>query len=219
MFHKGKHKNPRQAILIALALTGIALLSMAVGTMAWLKYNRGLLTMTQIQFSTLDLSGVDIYTLPIDLGEINIREAGRREMPFQVMSKPGTQYILQLGHTTNLPLKYAIYPAAVWGVADSTALDGQYLNKNPATSIAGNEFHDQTYGSQDRVHQNAEPLYWHSKAGACVCSNEGYDYYVLVVSWDADPYVIDKETEMIYLTAGLGGYTGNETTEATTSPE
>lgn len=63
MLHKGK--NSRQVVLIALALAGIALLSMAVGTMAWLKYQRGLVTMTQIQFATLKLTGETDASLPL----------------------------------------------------------------------------------------------------------------------------------------------------------
>lgn len=210
MLHKGK--NSRQVVLIALALAGIALLSMAVGTMAWLKYQRGLVTMTQIQFATLKLTGETDASLPIELGEINIQEAGRKEMPFRITSKPGTQYILQLGHTTNLPLRYSIYPVDDWyGTKPVQPLDGGYIN--PSSSNSSLAAPTNTYDTGDTVQQNAEPLYWQS--GARVCSDTGIDYYVLVVSWEENTSVYDKETEMIYLTAGLGGYSSNETSSST----
>ncbi|MGM9605510.1 MAG: hypothetical protein ACI3XG_10670 [Faecousia sp.] len=223
MFRKknqqGRVSLKKRYLVLVLALAAIALLSVAVGTMAWLKFNRSLLTMTQIQFSTLDLEGQEPDSLPIDLGEIDIRNSGSKEMPFRIRSKPGTQYILQLGHTTNLPLSYEIYPVDEWDGNKSGSLSGRYLNKDSTTSLAESTSREKTYDAQDSVHQNAEPLYWQSTAGACVCSDSGYDYYVLVVSWSGNQDVIDKETEMIYLTAGLGGYTGNETTETTEATE
>ena len=75
------------------------------------------------------------------------------------------------------------------------------------------EYHDTTYSDNATVQKNAEPLYWQSTS-LVSNGNDGIDNYVLVVSWTKDDSVTDKETEMIYLTAGLGGYS-NETAEAT----
>lgn len=212
MFHNGKHKNPHQAILFTLALTIAALLFFTVGTMAWLRIQRNLVTMTKIQFSTLFLQGEEEGSLPIDLGEINIRSSGEKEMPFRILSEQGAQYILQLGHTTNLPLEYKIYPLAAWdGTKPQEPLSGEYLNRS-ASALADPDSLEKTYDSSDKVQQNAAPLYWQSGA---ISSDSGVDYYVLVVSWVGNENIIDKETEMIYLTAGLGGYAGNETTKTT----
>ena len=75
------------------------------------------------------------------------------------------------------------------------------------------------------VQKNAEPLYWLSdtrKANA----GTGIDYYVLVVNWKSGTTaksVINKDTEMVYLSAsllttntGTTGGTGNaESSEPT----
>ena len=52
------------------------------------------------------------------------------------------------------------------------------------------------------MQKNAEPLYWQAERTAN--AKTGIDYYVLVVSW-TDTNVTNKDTEMIYISASLGG--------------
>ena len=159
--------------------------------------------MTKIHFSKLMLTGTDTDTVPINLGEIIMKETGSEERPFRVIANAGTKYILQLGHTTNLPLTYQIF-----------SLDS---NGNQGESVTLNRITTQTYGAGEKVQQNAHPEYLQSDAR--VCSVDGMDDYVLVVSWtiteENKNSIVDKDTEMIYLTAGIGGYETNETTETT----
>lgn len=212
MSHHRKHKMPRQIILITLALTAVALLAAIVGTRAWLYYRRELATMTKIQFSELYLTGTDTdpssvpdsITVPVDLGEINITENDHKDMPFRIHTNPGMKYILQIGHTTNLPLTYEI-----WTTVSNDA-EGNPIKEK---FITGKTLKPQTYSTEDNVQKNAEPVYWQSDP--IDCGNEGYDDYVLIVSWSDVTGVIDKDTEMIYLTAGIGGYETNETTQPT----
>lgn len=198
MSHHRKHRMPPQLILITLALAAAVVLTAIAGTRAWLYYRRELGTMTKIHFSELDLTGTGQDTVPINLGEINMKETGSKEMPFRVEANPGTKYILQLGYTNNLPLTYQIF-----------TLDSNETKGNPVTLKA---ITAQTYSTGEKVQQNAQPEYQQSDAR--VCSAEGMDDYVLVVSWGAST-VIDKDTEMICLTAGIGGYETNETAETT----
>lgn len=189
---KSSHKSFLYRYL-ALALVLAALISAAAGTLAWLQYKRSLQTMTRIQFSTLELKGITEDSIPIDLGEINMKYADKKEMPFRVIANAGTKYILQIGHTTNLPLSYEIFPL------DSNGSKGESVTLNRITT--------QTYSDGEKVQPNAEPVYWQSTP----ILSTGEDTYVLIISWE-DSDVIDKDTEMIYLTAGLGGYETNETT-------
>ena len=203
MSHHRKHRMPPQLILITLALAAVVVLTAIAGTRAWLYYHRELGTMTKIHFSKLELTGTDTDTVPINLGEINMKETGSKEMPFRVHANPGTKYILQLGYTNNLPLTYQIF------TLDSNGSKGEPVTLNSITA--------QTYGAGEKVQQNAYPEYLQSDAR--VCSVDGMDDYVLVVSWtiteENKNSIVDKDTEMIYLTAGIGGYETNETSETT----
>ena len=199
MFHKFREKKPRQLTMIAVSLAILVLLTAAVGTRAWLSTRRTLQTITKVQYYTLKLIGKDEDIVPVNLGEIDIRTAGSKSIDFGVVSKKGTKYKLQLGHTTNLPLTYTIT------TEDGSPVKGNYLNQNSTTSLAetAGDYHNATYGSTDNVQKNAEPLYWVSDSGQCECGETGTDMYVLKISWKAQPSITDKETEMIYLTAGL----------------
>lgn len=200
MFHKSKHKNSSQVILLALTMTGIVLLSIAVGTIAWLRYSRSLQTMTKIHYTSINLEESTSGGFPVQLGEVDVRQAGSKQIPFAVRSKEGTQYLLQLGYTQNLPLTYNIYHVNEWNgsIVGVTPVKGSLKDKTVGKN--------QTYANTDSIHANAVPEYWQSDLGECICGEAGLDYYVLDVSWSAHPTdVIDKETEMIYLTAGLGG--------------
>lgn len=208
---KSSHKSFLYRYL-ALALVLAALISAAAGTLAWLQYKRSLQTMTRIQFSTLKLTGIDVDSIPVDLGEINMKDAGRKEMPFRVIANAGTKYILQIGHTTNLPLSYKI--CVYKSNAEGDPIEGSNLNLSGDGRTATTTYHSQTYidgENKDKVQPNAEPVYWQSTP----ILSTGEDTYVLIVSWEDSneiDKVIDKDTEMIYLTAGLGGYETNETT-------
>ena len=203
MSHHRKHRMSPQLILITLALAAVVVLTAIAGTRAWLYYHRELGTMTKIHFSKLELTGTDTDTVPINLGEINMKNTGKEKRPFRVIANAGTKYILQIGHTTNLPLTYQIF-----------TLDS---NGNQKESVTLNRITTQTYSDRENVQQNAHPEYLQSDAR--VCSSVGMDDYVLVVSWtiteENKNSIVDKDTEMIYLTAGIGGYDTNETTETT----
>ena len=200
MFHKFRDKKPRQLTIIAVSLAVLVLITAAVGTRAWLSTRRTLQTITKVQYYTLDLIGSDVGTIPINLVEINIINENSKEIEFGVLSKPGTEYLLQLGHTTNLRLTYEIFRE------NGQKIEGSYLNETDKNSnLANNTYHSATYEKSDLVQKNAEPLYWVSNSVQCVCGEDSHDKYVLKISWDSTNIsnITDKETEMIFLTAGL----------------
>lgn len=205
MSREENRKLHRRSLLLIAALAGAIVLTLAAGTLAWLRYDRSLQTAAMIQVPTLSIRGSTDDAIPIDLGEIDVSGAGSKSVIFRVVSNPGTRYLVQLAHTTNIPLTYTIYPASTSGTGSSvtengvtcyysTALDGAYLNQNGTQ-------HEATYGTYGNVQKNAEPLYWQSEVQT---SDAGDDFYVLVVSWSGG-LQNDKETDMIYLTAGIGG--------------
>ena len=212
MFQKSPEKKSGQLTMIAVSLAALALIIAAVGTRAWLTNRRTLQTITKVSFSTLDLIGSSPAVLPVNLGEINIKAEGSKEIPFGILSEPNTKYVLQLGHTTNMALNYEIYRLSGENDATRTKIEGAYLNQDQTSSLANSTYHFDTYGDYGNVQKNAEPLYWKSNQGQCVCGAEGIDKYVLKVTWEAQPNIDDKETEMIYLTASLGGFILDETT-------
>lgn len=210
MSHEENKKLHRRSLLLIAALAVAIVLTLAAGTLAWLRYDRSLQTAAMIQVPTLSIRGSTDDAIPIDLGEIDVSGAGSKSVIFRVVSNPGTRYLVQLAHTTNIPLTYTIYPASTDGTGSSvtehgvtcyyrTVLSGAYLNQNG--SIADKTQHAATYGTYGNVQDNAEPLYWQSEVQT---SDAGDDFYVLVVSWIGG-LQNDKETDMIYLTAGIGG--------------
>lgn len=191
MFQDRNHNRMRWKLLLSVALASIALFAAVAGTIAWLAADRSLTTLTKIDFVTLTLEGKTEDSVPVNLGALTIGEA--KEMPFRIVTKKNAKYILQLAHTTNLPLTYEIYTADEWAqettrIKEANAEEKQYPN--------------QTYNTGDHVQTNAQPLYWLAKRTAN--SKTGIDYYVLVVSW-TDTNVTNKDTEMIYISASLGG--------------
>lgn len=207
MSRKHKWLLPRLTLVVSLAVSIVLLV--ATGTAAWLTYERSLQTVTAIEVPTLSLKGSSDDTLPIDIGQIDVSSPGSKATMFRILTTPGTGYLVQLGHTTNIPLTYTIYPVSDTGTNTVTengityhygaALSGSYRNRSG--SIANSTLHGATYGSYNNVQKNAEPLYWQSETQA---SDSGEDFYVLVVSWDSG-LENGKETDMIYLTAGIGG--------------
>lgn len=215
MFQDCNHRRVRWKLLLSVALASIALFAAVAGTTAWLAADRSLTTLTKIDFVTLTLEGKTTDSEPVNLGTLVWGES--QEMPFRVVTKKGAKYTLQLAHTTNLPLTYKIYEAkaAPWG--ETTGIVVKEID-------ATEETEPDTYSTDDKVQRNAQPLYWTSERTAN--SSTGIDYYVLEVKWEAGAdkdKIINKDTEMVYLSAsllttntGTTGGTGNaESSEPT----
>lgn len=187
-------KPGRFAPVLIAVLAAAVLLSALGGTMAWLRYARSLHTLARIQVPSMTLTGPQgESTLPVALGDMDLSKAGSKESIFRIASNTGTHYILQLAHTTNLPLNYTIYKlSSASDPSRGTALAGSYRNGDGT-------LHSVTYGDYDKVQKNAQPLYWQSE----VQTSSGEEFYVLVVTWEAGAN--NKETDMIYITAGIGG--------------
>lgn len=214
MTPKHKRNRLRWALLLSGILVTASALAAVMGTAAWLTSQRSLSTLTKIDFVTLTLEGRTEDSVPVNLGALTIGEA--KEMPFRIVTKKNANYILQLAHTTNLPLTYEIYAADEW--AKKTTL----IKDKNAQEL---QYPDQTYNTGDHVQTNAQPLYWLAERTANATT--GIDYYVLVVNWKSGTTaesVINKDTEMVYLSAsllttntGTTGGTGNaESSEPTT---
>lgn len=187
-------KPGRFAPVLIAVLAAAVLLSALGGTMAWLRYARSLHTLARIQVPSMTLTGPQgESTLPVALGDMDLSKAGSKESIFRIASNKGTHYILQLAHTTNLPLNYSIYKlSSASDPSRGTALAGSYRNGDGT-------LHSATYGDYNKVQKNAQPLYWQSEVQTSI----GEEFYVLVVTWKAGAN--NKETDMIYITAGIGG--------------
>ena len=193
MSPKHNRNRLRWALLLSGILVTVSALAAVMGTAAWLTSQRSLSTLTKIDFVTLTLEGRTEDSVPVNLGALTIGEA--KEMPFRIVTKKNAQYQLQLAHTTNLPLTYEIYTADKWAqettrIKEANAEEKQYTN--------------QTYNTGDHVQTNAQPLYWLAERTANATT--GIDYYVLVVNWKSGTTaesVINKDTEMVYLSASL----------------
>lgn len=193
-----EHKQVRWKLLLTVALASIALVAAVAATTAWLTSNRSLTTLTKIDFVTLTLEGQANDSVPVDLGTLEIGET--KEMPFRIVTKKNAEYVLQLAHTTNLRLNYEIYAAAEW--YEGNVSRGSIVKTADAE---GTKYHDETYNSVEAVQEYAEPLYWISDTRTSNAGT-GIDYYVLVVSWKKGTTaesVINKDTEMVYLSASL----------------
>ena len=85
-----------------------------------------------------------------------------------------------------------------------SAASGKYLNLGNDGKTANNSLHKESYHSYKNVQENAEPLYWQSnEIQPENNSGQGFvDYYILEISWN-DDVRNDKETDMVYLTAGI----------------
>ena len=207
MFQDCNHRRVRWKLLLSAALASIALFAAVAGTTAWLAADRSLTTLTKIDFVTLTLEGKTTDSEPVNLGTLEVGKP--KEMPFRIVTKKNAQYQLQLAHTTNLPLTYEIYTASEWAVKKG-------LIKKP--DAPEKQYHEETYGTYTNVQKNAEPLYWLAECTAN--AKTGIDYYVLVVNWKSGTTaesVINKDTEMVYLSASLlGGADDAETSDPTT---
>lgn len=193
MFQDCNHRRVRWKLLLSVALASIALFAAVAGTIAWLAADRSLTTLTKIDFVTLTLEGKTTDSEPVNLGTLEIGTS--KEMPFRIVTKKNAQYQLQLAHTTNLPLTYEIYTASEWA---------QKTTRIKEANAQELQYPDQTYNTGDHVQTNAQPLYWLAKRTAN--AKTGIDYYVLVVNWKSGTTaesVINKDTEMVYLSASL----------------
>lgn len=208
MSQNNEQHGIRWKLLLIVALASVTLLAAVMATTAWLTSDRSLTTLTKINFETLTLTGKTNDSMPVNLGELKKGET--KEMPFRIVTEAGSSYCLQLAHTTNLPLKYEIYTAAQW--YENGVDRGDCIK---AADVEEKQDHSQTYGDYSKVQKYAEPYYWTSKART---AETGIDYYVLVVSWKENvdfKKVINKDTEMIYLSASLKGETQDAQTPTT----
>lgn len=213
--------NKRLLVIAAVSL--VVLLMTSVTAYAWFTNRRRLDTMTKINApSTLVIgAGNKEDSINIDLGSIDVESGTNKYVVFCVYSDLSAQkYKVQLARTTNINFTYTIYQASE-SAADSgdakyvdangnshyytkgSALTGTYLNPNG--TIAGNTLHDRSYGNYNYVQQNAEPLYWQSdEITEHTEDGTGFaDYYILEVSWTEGYKPINKETDMVYITAGI----------------
>lgn len=222
---KGKFNKK---LLISAEIALIVMLAVSVTAFAWFTNQRKLDTITKIS-SPISLkigAGAREDSANIDMGGIDVTNpAKKKDFVFCVYSdETVANYKIQLAHTTNVAFTYKIYHASeseqsqITGdfvvyvdessnshyYAKGTELAGGYLNRNSETGIADNTKHEITYGTYDKVQKNAEPLYWQNTGNITPTMTDGVftDYYILEVSW-GDGVSNNKETDMVYLTAGM----------------
>jgi hypothetical protein len=227
-----KHRIPHKKIWIL--ASGLVIL-LAIGTLsaAWLNYQRSLSTLTAIN-EPIHLylkagHGEDVARLY--LGDIDVKSQTEADYVFSVESGSEEDYILQLAHTTNIGFTYEIYRATestqstegavpyvdeqgddyYYSYAAADKLAGAYLNRSNDTGLANQTFHETTYGTYSYVQKNAEPLYWQGTVTPSRQQADGdyLDYFVLHITWTKDSIENNKETDIIYLTAGRAGSEGN----------
>ena len=222
-----KYRKRLSIAAVCLAVT----LAVSIPVVAWFTKQRKLETMAKIKSpTTLNIgAGNKEDSAYIDLGGIDVEgEETSKDFVFCVYSDSAKgDYKIQLAHTTNIDFTYTIYRAD--SIVDSegnnagnvkyfskldnkdyyyskgSVLVGDYLNKDNNTQLADQSKHTDTYDTYDEVQKNAEPLYWQNTS-PIVPSPEGVgfvDYYILEVSWTKGEVKNDKETDMVYLTAGM----------------
>lgn len=219
---KGSRWQKRQLVL---ALGMAALVAVVMGTLAWLNYQRGLFTVTRMQMPILylkDETGVD--TSQISLGSLDINSDQGTRCVFGVYATARTEYMLQLSHTTNLPLSYKIYRASQSALDGFTGQVGKFYYRESDLVSGDNlsvaDTHKITFGDSypsEKVQYNAEPVYWQASKAREISRKE-LQYYVLEVNWDTDALTEEvkrnlyKETEMIYVTVATALGAIEETT-------
>lgn len=222
---KSRRWQKRQLVL---ALVMAAVVAAIMGTLAWLNYQRGLFTVTRMQMPILylkDENGSDTSQLALGTLDIGSEEATR--CVFGVYATAHTEYMLQLSHTTNLPLNYKIYRASQSIFDGFTGQVGKFYYQESdlvaGANLSVTDTHKITFGDSypsDKVQYNAEPVYWQASNARDIKRGE-LQYYVLEVNWDADALTeevkrnIYKETEMIYVTVATSLGAIDETTETT----
>ena len=183
---------------------------MAAGlTYAWFRQSYSLSTVAKIKASIrLDLAagnGEDASRFQIgtvDTTGEGVTSKDYKDYVIAVKKDKPTNYILQIGHTTNIPFTYTLYKATednsgtvIYVGADNithkykksdTEIKGKYLNKISDDKILANStgtYHEQTYESYSKIQENAEPLYWKSNDPTLGTGTDLVDYYILTVSW------------------------------------
>lgn len=200
-----KRKSKIIYIVLLLCLFGVA----AGLTYAWFRQSYSLSTVAKIKASIrLDLAagnGEDASRFQIGTVDTTGEDETKNYKDYVIAVKKDkpTNYILQIGHTTNIPFTYTLYKATednsgtvIYVGADNithkykksdTEINGKYLNKKSEDIILANDkYHSQTYESYSKIQENAEPLYWQS-TDALGSGTDLVDYYILTVSWAKRP--------------------------------
>lgn len=198
-----KRKSKIIYIVLLLCLLGVA----AGLTYAWFRQSYSLSTVAKIKASIrLDLAagnGEDASRFQIGTVDTTGDDVTHKDYVIAVKKDKPTNYILQIGHTTNIPFTYKLYKAkednsgtVIYVGADNithkykksdTEINGKYLNKKSEDIILANDkYHSQTYESYSNIQENAEPLYWQS-TDTLGSGTDLVDYYILTVSWAKRP--------------------------------
>ena len=198
-----KRKSKIIYIVLLLCLLGVA----AGLTYAWFRQSYSLSTVAKIKASIrLDLAagnGEDASRFQVGTVDTTGDGVTHKDYVIAVKKDKPTNYILQIGHTTNIPFTYTLCKATednsgtvIYIGADNithkykksdTEINGKYLNKISDDKILANDkYHGQTYGSYSKIQENAEPLYWHS-TDTLGSGTDLIDYYILTVSWAKRP--------------------------------
>ena len=199
-----KRKSKIIYIVLLLCLLGVA----AGLTYAWFRQSYSLSTVAKIKASIrLDLAagnGEDASRFQIGTVDTTGDGVTHKDYVIAVKKDKPANYILQIGHTTNIPFTYTLYKAGSGTENDNnvvyvgeketfyykkgTVVTGVYLNHDKTDKdkiLADNTYHSKTYGEYDKtkyVQENAEPLYWQS-TDALGGGTDLIDYYILTVSW------------------------------------
>ena len=194
-----KRKSKIIYIVLLLCLLGVA----AGLTYAWFRQSYSLSTVAKIKASIrLDLAagnGEDASRFQIGTVDTTGDGVTHKDYVIAVKKDKPTDYILQIGHTTNIPFTYKLYKAGSGTENDNnvvyvgeketfyykkgTVVSGEYLNKISDDKILANDkYHSQTYESYSNIQENAEPLYWQS-TDTLGGGTDLIDYYILTVSW------------------------------------
>lgn len=200
-----KRKSKIIYIVLLLCLLGVA----AGLTYAWFRQSYSLSTVAKIKASIrLDLAagnGEDASRFQIGTVDTTGDDVTHKDYVIAVKKDKPTNYILQIGHTTNIPFTYKLYKAESGTENDNNVVyvgeketfyykkdavvSGEYLNKEKNENniiLANGDYHKQTYESYSKIQENAEPLYWHS-TDALGGGTDSVDYYILTVSWAKRP--------------------------------
>jgi hypothetical protein len=178
MKNREVRENNKVQFYMALALTVILLL--VVFTLGWLFYQRGLQLVTEVRSPDLEIweghfeghdTGEQSYLMLNDIDASG--GSTEKEYVFCVYGDTATDYVLQLGYTTNNPFTYEIYSAKEYegkvasgtggAIADpnggayyyekitdadqeTSTLAGCFLNR-AETGIANDTYHNETFSA------------------------------------------------------------------------
>ena len=198
-----KRKSKIIYIVLLMCLLGVA----AGLTYAWFRQSYSLSTVAKIKASIrLDLAagnGEDASRFQIGTVDTTGDGVTHKDYVIAVKKDKPANYILQIGHTTNIPFTYTLYKATEdnsgtviyvgadnithkYKKSDPDPVRGEYLNKKSEDIILANStgtYHEQTYESYSKIQENAEPLYWQSTDTTLGSGTDSVDYYILTVSW------------------------------------